>query len=312
MSAARPDPSLLNAAAEWVIRLHYDKPDDACRQEFARWLAQSEAHHQAWNRAQAVLGTFDRMPAGLGREVLRVRGNTRRAVLRTLVGGAVLLPAAGLLWHQLPRWQADFRTATGERRTWMLADGSQLLLNTATTVALRFSAAERRLLLLEGELLLTSGPSQDGRPLLVQTGQGEIEALGTRFVVRQHAESTQVAVFEHAVELRPDDAPFSRLQAGQGACFTAGQTFDARAVDGSSIAWEQGMLVVRDWRLADVLAELGRYRRGLLRCDPEVADRRVSGALSVTDTDAALALLATRLNLRVRRLSPYWVSLGAA
>ena len=41
--------------------------------------------------------------------------------------------------------------------------------------------------------------------------------------------------------------------------------------------------------LAQVAAELARYRRGWLTCDPAVAGIRVSGVLPLADTDQALA-----------------------
>jgi transmembrane sensor len=72
------------------------------------------------------------------------------------------------------------------------------------------------------------------------------------------------------------------------------------------------MLVVRDQRLADVVAELARHRPGFLRCAPEVADLRVSGALSLRDTDAALQALSERLPITVQRVTRYWVSVGPA
>ena len=82
-------------------------------------------------------------------------------------------------------------------------------------------------------------------------------------------------------------------------------------VDDSAALWEQGMLVARDQPLAEVLAELARYRHGLLRCDPEVAGLHVSGALSVADTDQALNALELTLPVRVSRLSRYWVTVSA-
>jgi len=60
------------------------------------------------------------------------------------------------------------------------------------------------------------------------------------------------------------------------------------------------------------VAELARHRPGVLRCSPEVAGLRVSGALSLRDTDAALHALADRLPIAVRRLTRYWVSVGPA
>ena len=60
--------------------------------------------------------------------------------------------------------------------------------------------------------------------------------------------------------------------------------------------------------LADLVAELARYRRGVLRCDPAVAHLRASGLYSLRDTDRALDSLARALPVRVRRLSPWWVT----
>jgi transmembrane sensor len=309
MSAAdgAVDRALLDAAADWVIRLRYEAPDADTREAFVRWLAQSDGHAQAWARAQRVLDHFDRVPAGIGSDVLRSRG--RRSVVRALITGGLLLPAGWLVSRQAPVWTADLRTATGERRDWTLDDGTRVVLNTGSAVELRYTATERRLVLLAGELLLTTGKDAV-RPLLVQTPQGEVQALGTRFSVRLSERASQVAVFEHAVEIRPRHGQSLRLDAGQGARFTEAGTDTPLPANADAIAWEHGMLVVRNERLTDVLAELDRYRPGVLRCDAEVADLRLSGALSVSDTDAALRVLAARLPVKVRRISAYWVTVG--
>jgi transmembrane sensor len=70
------------------------------------------------------------------------------------------------------------------------------------------------------------------------------------------------------------------------------------------------MLLARNMRLADVVAEMSRYRSGVLRCDPAVAELRVSGAVSLADTDAGLALLARSLPLRIEQASRYWVTVA--
>lgn len=312
MSQARLDMPLLDAAADWVIRMYYETPDLATQQAFKHWLGQSEAHAQAWARAQALLGSFDRVPAGIGQDVLRARGRGRRVLLRAMAGGLIVLPTAWLMGREAPRWAADFNTSTGERRTWSLIDGSQLVLNTHSAVNVRFTDTQRRLVLVSGEVLVTTGPDSVShyRPFLIQTPQGEVQALGTRFRVRQFDGNTQVSVFEHAVELRPSDGDPMRLTAGQEAVFTRERVGDTQSVDADAIAWERGMMVVRDWRLADVIAELDRYRPGVLRCAAEVASLRVSGALSVSDTDAALQALTVRLPISVHRISPYWVTVG--
>ena len=77
-------------------------------------------------------------------------------------------------------------------------------------------------------------------------------------------------------------------------------------------AWSQGMLTVLDWRLADFLAELGRYRAGVLRCAPAIADLRLSGAFRIDDTDTVLDNLRQSLAVNVRYVTRYWVTVEPA
>ncbi|WP_370444251.1 hypothetical protein [Candidatus Burkholderia verschuerenii] len=52
-------------------------------------------------------------------------------------------------------------------------------------------------------------------------------------------------------------------------------------------------------RLADFLSEIGRYRRGVVRCDASIADLRLSGTYPLDDTDRVLAALAHALPVRI-------------
>ncbi|AVJ29806.1 iron dicitrate transport regulator FecR [Achromobacter spanius] len=311
-----PGDLLLEEAADWVIRLRYEPADAATQRTFERWLAQGEAHAQAWARAERVLGAFEGLPAPIGHRVLRETRERqgRRAVLRAALGLGVLAPAGWMAWREAASWRADLRTAAGEQLTRQLDDGTRLVLNSGSAVDLRYGAGERRLVLVAGEVLVTTGQESQAayRPFVVQTPQGEVQALGTRFSVRLIDDRTEVMVFEHAVLARPANGTPLRIDAGQRGSFTLGQPGAVAPVDDSAALWEQGMLVVRDQRLADVVAELARHRPGFLRCAPEVADFRVSGALSLRDTDAALQALAERLPIAVQRVTRYWVSVGPA
>jgi len=60
-------------------------------------------------------------------------------------------------------------------------------------------------------------------------------------------------------------------------------------------------------RLGDVITELARHRVGVLRCAPEVAELRLSGAISLADTDAGLAMLEKTLPVRLQYRTRYWV-----
>lgn len=310
---------LLEEAADWVVTLHFEAAGDAQWLAFERWRGQSEAHRAAWSRAEQVFGTFDAVPGEVGRQALRqldgLKGMSRRRAVRLLGTLLVAGPAGWLAARHAPwdGWMADASTGTGERKSLTLGDGSRVVLNTASALDIRFDPNERRLHLRNGEVLITTHADSMAprRPFFVDVAQGRVEALGTRFSVRQLGEQCQMAVFEQRVEIRPQSGARVILEAGQQAWFDSHGMRRIAAVDDSAALWEQGMLVARDLRLVDVLTELSRYRHGVLRCDPQVADLRVSGALSLVDTDLALTALERTLPVRVSRVSRYWVSVAA-
>lgn len=315
------DPAILEQAAGWLVRFQSETLSAADRTAFDRWRTRSAAHGAAWARVEDMLRGFGQVPPDIVRDTLRradqhSRRAGRRQALRALGALLVLGPAALAGWRALPwrEWTADARTATGERRQMDLADGTRLVLNTASAVDIQYTADARVLWLRAGEILLTTGhdPSPVYRPFIVHTSQGTIRALGTRFMVRDDGGSIRVAVFEGAVQIQPQDAGVAAviLPAGQHTVFTARQVAPLSAVDAVSASWEQGMLAVRNWRLADLVDELGRYRRGVLRCDPAVAGLRVSGAFPLADIDGSLRLLEKTLPVRISRVTPFWTTVA--
>ena len=98
------------------------------------------------------------------------------------------------------------------------------------------------------------------------------------------------------------------MRAGEQSAFTAAAIQPVRAVDASAAFWERGLLLARDMRLDDLVAELARYHRGVLRCDPAVAGLTVSGAFPVTDTLASLDMLEKSLPVRIGSATSYWLT----
>lgn len=318
MSGADTDPRVLDEAAAWLMQLHSGTATEQDREAHRRWCEKHPAHAQAWQRAQSLAQSLQTLPAGVGRATLgrQPAAAGRRATLGKLAALMVGIPSGSwLAWRalDLQAWTADHRTATGQIRHLTLPDGTQVVLGTATALDLRFDERERLLVLRAGEVLVTTArdPSPRPRPLSVQTAQGRVLALGTRFTVRQHEDTTHVAVLEQAVDLQPARSPraATRLRAGEQARFSLGAVETPGPMEVGATAWTQGMLVAHRMRLAAVLAELARYRPGVLRCDPALADLQVSGVYPLADTDRSLALLADTFSLRVRRRSRYWVSI---
>ncbi|WP_094847520.1 FecR domain-containing protein [Bordetella genomosp. 9] len=323
------DGAVVREAARWLVRLHSGQagPDDYAALE--RWRRMDARHEAAWQRAERLSRQFGALPPGLGVPVLtrstadRQARVNRRAVMKTLLVLGTALPAAWLVYRDAPLLGGadDFRTAVGGNRQVVLADGSQVQLNTATSVAVRYTPDTRLVLLRRGEIYVMTAPDVDGRsrPFLVDTGQASLRALGTRFEVRQLDDETCLRVLEHRVEvtLRADGAR-RIVEAGESLRFTAGEFRAGRGTPrdstvrggqgGDAPAWTRGVLEADNMRLDAFLAELSRYRSGVVRCDPDVAGLRVSGVFRLADTDNVLAVVGQTLPVRIVRRTPYWVT----
>lgn len=309
------DPGIAGEAADWLVKLHSGCFSEADRLACERWRQRSAEHDRAWTRAQAVLAKLGGLPPGLGRATMEATAS-RRAGLRVLAGLIVATPAGWLAWRAAPpQWSADYATRSGERRRIELPDGSLLVLNTASAVDLNYDGAQRELRLREGEILLRSAHSApaDPRPLRVRTAEGSAQALGTYFSVRQMDGRSRVAVIEGRVRVQPRAATAAIVLApGQSVDFSTLAAQPPAASPHPPQAWLDGVLYADDARLADFLQELGRYRPGVLRCDPDVADLRISGGFQADDTDAALLAVSRSLPVRVVYRTRYWVSVVPA
>ncbi|WP_323990096.1 FecR family protein [Pseudomonas canadensis] len=311
-------PEVLEEAAEWLMRLSEGGLSNHERAEWERWKASSPERDRAWARAQLLQSKLDGLPPALAMSALdRPSHPERRAALGKLALLLAVMPVGWGSWKlaHTQQWTADYRTRVGERREWVLADGSRITLNTDSAIDVLFDSQQRLVHLREGEILVQT--AQDAsRPFLVSTGQGRMQALGTRFTVRELNSRTHLAVLEGAVKVMLADnrqvAPLV-VNAGQRMDFSA-QTFGSLTPTDRNVgAWTQGMLMADKMRLADFVAELTRYRRGFVRYDPTIAELRISGAFPISDTQRTLNMLVQTYPVLVSgHLNGYWVTLSPA
>lgn len=320
--------AVADQAADWLTLLMSGEATDEDRQQWQRWRAEHPDHERAWQHIEAVTGNLRVMEPRAAYKVLspyasaqEPRSPGRRKTVRLLLWGGIA-GTAGLLVSRAPRVQqlaADYRTGTGEQRTVTLTDGTLVTLNTASAINVRFDGQRRLLRLLAGEMLITTGHAANDagvetRPFIVETAEGRVRALGTRFTVRQRNDRTEVSVLESAVEITPRDASSAAqvLRAGEQATFTRSSIDASQPVGDQAVAWWRGQLVADEMRLGDFLDELSRYRSGIVRYSPDVAGLKFSGVFPLHDTDRILATLPSVLPVQVVLRTRYWVTVEAA
>ncbi len=296
---------------------------------FAAWLARSPAHrdaYAAWDtewEALAVVPAHARstLAAQAACQPARPVQRTRRLML----GGALAASAAAVLAVRpmvsrdaSPAAPQRHATAPGERRPVSLPDGSQIELDTATTLNIGLQGGLRRLALDRGQAWfdIRRDPS---RPLDVVAGPAIVRVVGTQFTVRHLPGSqsgmVEVAVAQGSVRVGAASAhqgwwrwlPSAHADVALGAGQRVQVGADGRPgpVQPADLArvglWREGRIALEDVTLADALAEFARHGHVVARlADARAAALRVSGVFDAARPAGFYRVLSQVLPVQVR------------
>ena len=299
MAQSEEDLRLRKEAVAWVIRLHNSRITQEERRAFEAWQAQSPQHALIYRTVSRVwdspeLTAAAAVMAGASPSWLESKPTFS---LRWPVLTAACLVFVVLLAEHFDisiRWQANYHTGLGERRTVGLPDRSIATLNTQTAIALSYDGTARRIRLLKGEMFLNVRHDAE-RPFFVESADTAVRAVGTAFVVRAESNSEHITVLEGTVEVR------SKAQAVSPVAVTAGSQIQMEhghmgrphSVNVPAVsAWLQGRLIVNGVPFAQVLEELQRYHSGtIVLLNQRIGKTNVTGTYNVDDPVAALDLL---------------------
>lgn len=320
-----PEPAhdVLEQAAQWFAVLSSGEATEGERSQWHAWLSESLEHQQAWSHVESISQRFEPIKTSPERQAaITAYQQASGTLLRRRQGllGIAALAGSGLLswavWRHTPlpgmviAWSADHHTGIGEVRQIVMPDGTRVWLNALSALDQRYTPDQRRLRLLKGEILVDTARDPQQRPFYVDTAQGRLRAIGTRFAVRLGDTDTYLAVYDGSVEIcTAVSGSITVIRAGEQTRFTETALEPVQPADPAREAWTRGLLVARDIPLSEVVDELRRHYHGHLGLSPEVAGLRVSGGYPVSDPDRTLAMLQSVLPIRVRRTLPWWVSI---
>lgn len=307
------DPRILAQAAEWYALFRSGQVRPIETAQWQAWLAEHPDHRIAWSRVEFQIERFKLLPPKAALVALSAPDLQRRRAIKKLV----LLGAVGMSsWHfshgrYWQQWRSNYHVLQGEPQTISLSDGSTVILDSGSALNVEFSMNLRRLQLVAGEIYIETAKDNTGwqRPLVVDTQDGRVRALGTRFSVSQQADYSRVAVFADSVEIQPSypNTPKQRLHAGQEVRFVSNRIDSVQPIELSRPAWSQGVIVANNIPLSEFLLQLSRYRKGYVTCAAEIADMRIIGSFPLKDTDKILASLETNLPVKITTPLPFWV-----
>lgn len=325
-SKMRSMDAVIDEAADWIVRLSADDASADDRQQFVAWLKRSPVHMEHFLRAEEVWAQLSEvdpgrkldvrkladeaawevadLPFDSARETDASKSTSHRSRLVTLAAGVILAIAGAFLIqsHLAP----VYSTNVGEQRTVRLPDGSTLMLNTSTRAVVRFSSSKREIELREGEGLFKVAKEQR-RPFIVRSGDAEVQAIGTEFIVRRDGGGTAVTVIEGRVNVAstsPEDTALARKESKLGRTevqLDAGRRAEVRGTRvltkqlqslAPIIAWQSRRLVFEGEALATVASEFNRYNENQIVIQgDELGKERISGVFDVDQPQALVRFL---------------------
>ncbi len=294
----------MDAAEDWLLRLRWNTATPADRAAFERWHAVPE-HAAAYAKAERLWKSFDRLAANpridrMGQRILvdaAVRRRWRRPQTAWAASAAIVAIAlVGYFSLQRHVPAEGYATAPGERSTIRLADGSEVVLNSATRLEARLGETRRELSLVQGEAIFTVA-NDPTRPFFVTAGDGRVRALGTRFQVRHESKRVTVTLLEGRIAVdRGDSVHDVRLKPDEQVRFTAASDeIERRTVDPTEVtSWTTGRLQFHSTLLSEVLEEVNRYAKTKIRLgDPSLGNTAVNGTFEIGDSESLVAALET-------------------
>lgn len=302
-------------AQYWIIRLASREME---RQELERleaWLAEDDSHASAFARERALWQDLDAVsdsfqqynivapgmrPAAVQKRPRISRRRIVRAIPLALTASLVAMFFGPTLLIEM---QSDFRTGAGEIRSIELSDGSTVLLDSATAIAVNIEGERRVVQLLKGGAWFQV--QHESRPFLVEAMDGVTRDVGTAFEVQREEEAVQVSVTEGAVEVqnRASDAIFP-LKAGQRARYSDDGLVPMPSRPVATLAsWRNGEILFDQQDVEGAILKIARYR------NPPVwllgdfdALLPVSGVFLISRPDEALKTIARMRDLQMIEL----------
>ena len=296
-------------AAGWVARRR-GNPAESDEEEFQGWYNTSERHAAAYDRMSAIWDASGQVSLQLASPPPRNEANSysagRRMALAASVLALIVLAAGVLLQARTVAAPQPILlvSAVGEIVPYTLSDGSRIVLDTQSKVAIEISKHERRLSLLSGRARFIV--ARDPRPFTVFAAGREIVATGTTFDVSVIDADPVVHLLEGSLEVRgrgwTEGEPVARLRAGDDVVLVSSGGPLGRETKRTGASWTNHMLEFETTPLRVAVALANRYSRTQIRlADPALGGRQISGAFHVGDAKAFARSLAVAFELAIDR-----------
>jgi transmembrane sensor len=296
---------VIQQAVEWHQRLKQGELDQDSRHDFRVWLQTSPSHLEELARICLIDALLQDplkkdLPRALPENVINFdsyamvtrprptqpqmpavtpRFNTRKIA----VAASVVLSVIVMAFASLVSTDQVIVTQQGHWDKQLLEDGTVVYAGPRTKLRIHFNGETRGVTLVRGEASFAVA-KEPGRPFIVSTDVGTVQAVGTEFATADRGDTVVVTVAEGRVVVTPtairDDGlqPMTPVVADQQVVLSQAGVSTPVAIDA-----ERELKWIRDWyeydgeRVGDIVAQLN-LRNGVqvIVDDPQIARLRIN------------------------------------
>ncbi|MCA6112681.1 FecR family protein [Bradyrhizobium cenepequi] len=306
-------------AYEWISRFMRGDMTSAEVEAMKTWYGRSQAHsaayadaRRAWNALGPIASARMQESTGSAPTVQANSSRTRRSApigRRALIGGALAASTAFVLakppldlWPSYSELMADYRTAAGEQRQVTLADTVSLDLNTKTSISVRSQTADQtQIELIAGEVAFsTSAASSE---LTVFAASGRIVTTRSDFNLRCDGSHVSIVCLDGSLNVMWNNN-ITRLNARQQISYSDQGVSGVMAADPENVmAWRHGQLIFEGTPVAEVVAEINRYRSGrIVLVNEDIGRRLLTARLPTSQTDRIVTQIVHIFGAKARYL----------
>jgi len=299
-------------AATWLERREREDWADADNAALETWLAQSPANRLAFWRVKGAWSQTERLNALRPATALKpaaIRARKTRPVLRFAAAAIAVAVIGGYAASNILSGPAykTYSTGVGVRETITLPDGSQIELNTDTSVRVAEAALHRNVVLDRGEAFFQI-KHDAAHPFIVTAENSRVVDLGTKFTVRAETGRVEVALVEGRARIEPLEGNtrgrIATLAPGDVAVAEKDslhvRTLPTRDL-ADDLGWRRGVLIFRRTTLSEAAAQFNRYNtHKLIVPDASVAELQLGGTFQSNNPELFARIARDVLGLRIQ------------
>lgn len=223
------------------------------------------------------------------------KSHTSHSYWKYAAAVAIVIVATFAIWKktQMPSVKEisfSAQTVFGEKKTVMLPDSSEVILNANTRLVYNEKNDNNREVWMDGEAYFHVKHTRDNKKFIVHTyDKLSVEVLGTRFNVNSRGEQIGVVLQEGSIKL---DIAEDNGNGNTQLYLKPGEIVSYNKLDGNYTksktdpeyydSWASGLLMMKNYSLEDAAAFFKQvFDKKMVATDPRLMNYRISGSMPI-------------------------------